>query len=313
MSHKVRHTTVVRGTFCYNRRVPAHAIEGFGQRVVRCALGKDEDVAVMTSEGLSAELETVWSADTVRPISVEHIVARLRPKQWDLLSCMEDYFAIRSIQERLTRLAVDALIHVAGNRPVQKYSREDARRLVKFLRCNGNKTATVRRRIQSLHAVLEFGFLEQDIKDRNPFSRLTIPNEKSDATKRLTFTDAQLQAIYGEALKREKDTTLVLPILGETGERLAEIVGLRWSDVDPENGSIWIRPHSKRRLKTRSSERIVPLVGSALAAIEQLHSLRHDSSNYVFPRWEREGHFVATHASNTLNKHLRGRVPNRTV
>ncbi len=82
--------------------------------MVRCALGKDEDVAVMTSEGLSAELEMVWSADTVRPISVEHVVARLRPKQWNLLNCMEDYLAIRSIQERPTRLAVDALI---GNPP----------------------------------------------------------------------------------------------------------------------------------------------------------------------------------------------------
>ena len=100
--------------------------------MVRCALGKDEDVAVMTSEGLSAELEMVWSADTVRPISVEHVVARLRPKQWNLLNCMEDYLAIRSIQERPTRLAVDALIHVAGNRPMQKYSREDARRLVRI-------------------------------------------------------------------------------------------------------------------------------------------------------------------------------------
>jgi integrase len=40
-----------------------------------------------------------------------------------------------------------------------------------------------------------------------------------------------------------------MPLLGETGCRLAEIVGLELSDIDMENELIQIRPNSIRRLK----------------------------------------------------------------
>jgi integrase len=40
-----------------------------------------------------------------------------------------------------------------------------------------------------------------------------------------------------------------MPLLGETGCRLAEIVGLELNDIDMENELIHIRPNSIRRLK----------------------------------------------------------------
>jgi integrase len=40
-----------------------------------------------------------------------------------------------------------------------------------------------------------------------------------------------------------------MPLLGETGCRLAEIVGLKLEDIDLENDLIHIRPNSARRLK----------------------------------------------------------------
>lgn len=76
MSHKARHTTVVRGTFYYNRRVPRHAVDGFGRKAVRCMIGKDEGVALAVSSALSAELETIWNTDHVKPIDLERLVER---------------------------------------------------------------------------------------------------------------------------------------------------------------------------------------------------------------------------------------------
>lgn len=118
-------------------------------------------------------------------------------------------------------------------------------------------------------------------------------------------------AVYNEAMASGRDTRLVLPILGETGARLAEIVGLRWSDVDLDSGTIRITPHPLRSLKTRNSEREVPLVGMAFEAMRTLHS-QDRGSDFVFPRWVRPDGIVATHASNTLNKHLSGRTPGLT-
>jgi len=52
-------------------------------------------------------------------------------------------------------------------------------------------------------------------------------------------------------------------LLGETGCRLAEIVGLRLEDIDLDNELLHIRPNSARRLKNKTSERVLPLVGYA--------------------------------------------------
>jgi len=49
---------------------------------------------------------------------------------------------------------------------------------------------------------------------------------------------------------------LLMPLLEETGCRLAEIVGLKLEDIDLENDMIHARPNSARRLKTRSSQRM---------------------------------------------------------
>ena len=94
-----------------------------------------------------------------------------------------------------------------------------------------------------------------------------------------------------------------MPLLGETGCRLAEIVGLKLEDIDPVNDLIHIRPNSARRLKTRSSQRILPLVGYAKLALEQ--ALKQADDTFLFPRYIRDEKCYATHASNALNKWLK--------
>ena len=94
-----------------------------------------------------------------------------------------------------------------------------------------------------------------------------------------------------------------MPLLGETGCRLAEIVGLKLEDIDLENDLIHIRANSARRLKTRSSQRTLPLVGYAKLAMVQ--TLNQADDTYLFPRYIRDGKCYATHASNALNKWLK--------
>jgi integrase len=94
-----------------------------------------------------------------------------------------------------------------------------------------------------------------------------------------------------------------MPLLGETGCRLAEIVGLKLEDIDLENDLIHIRANSARRLKTRSSQRTLPLVGYAKLAMVQ--TLNQADDTYLFPRYIRDGKCFSTHASNALNKWLK--------
>jgi integrase len=73
-----------------------------------------------------------------------------------------------------------------------------------------------------------------------------------------------------------------------TGARLAEICGLDAADVSHAViSSINIRPNAHRILKTKSSTRVVPLVGPALDAIKA--ACEDHRSGPLFPRYARPG------------------------
>ena len=200
-------------------------------------------------------------------------------------------------------MAVSAFISVAGDRDVSEYTREDAKLFVHHLKLKGNKTATIRRRVNSLSAILNYAYSELDLDKRNPFTKLFIQNEGADVFKRGTFTNDQLKWGYDKALTSGSQIKLLMPLLGETGCRLAEIVGLRLEDIDLDNEVIHIRPNSARRLKNRNSERVVPLVGYARLATEQ--ALTETDNEWLFPRYINSGDCYATHASNAVNKWLK--------
>ena len=102
-----------------------------------------------------------------------------------------------------------------------------------------------------------------------------------------------------------------MPILWETGCRIAEIIGLRRSDVFPDAISIKIIAHSARRLKTSGPERELPLVGYAQVAMQRL--LNSHDDDLLFPKYLRDGEILATHAGNTLNKWLKQQTSGKTA
>ena len=132
---------------------------------------------------------------------------------------------------------------------------------------------------------------------------MIIRNEGDDVAKRGTFTNEQLKMGYDKAVDSGSQIKLLMPLLGETGCRLAEIVGLELNDIEMEKNLIYIRPNSIRRLKTRKSERTLPLVGYARRAMEL--ALAKSDGKYLFPRYVRGGKCNADHASAALNKWLK--------
>ena len=97
-----------------------------------------------------------------------------------------------------------------------------------------------------------------------------------------------------------------------TGMRLSEAAGLHRDDIvlDGDIPHINVRPHPWRRLKTKGSERLVPLVGASLWAAKRLQ--QHDSS-YAFPRYCNGQACNANSASAALNKWLKPRASKDAV
>lgn len=85
----------------------------------------------------------------------------------------------------------------------------------------------------------------------------------------------------------------VLMVIADTGARISEVFGLLPNDIklNEEIPFIWIRPHEGYNLKTKSSERKIPLVGTSLLAFQTFRNgFEHTGNPDSF--------------SNTVNKML---------
>ena len=98
--------------------------------------------------------------------------------------------------------------------------------------------------------------------------------------------------------------------LADTGARLGEVVGLEKQDVDFEKRTIRIRPNNVRGLKTKSSDRTVPLSQRATEALQQLEVEASDTAR-MFPQYARERGSDA--ASATMMKRLRRKIADKKV
>ena len=302
MSH-IRYTIRRSGTYYYNRRVPSHAVPAYGSHI-RQALSSCPIEAEAYSTRLSNVLEASWATHkTTTPINISAVVNSFKPKSYLLSEMADEYLSLRKIDTAPPKLALDSFISLAGDRDVKSYTRDDAKLFVDVLLSQGNKTATIRRRINCIAAILNYAYAELDFDKRNPFSRLFIVGEGQDADKRGTFSLDQLKQGYEHALSSGSQVKLLMPLLGETGCRLAEIVGLELADIDMIEGVINIRPNSIRRLKTANSTRTLPLVGYAKQAM--ILALQHADDRYLYPRYLKDGICRATHASNALGKWLK--------
>ena len=302
MSH-IRYTIRRSGTFYYNRRVPSHAVSAFGSHI-RQALSSCPLEAEAYSTRLSNVLEASWAADqATTPINISAVVDSFKPKSHLLSEMADEYLSLRKIDTAPPKLALETFIRLAGDRDVVSYTRDDAKLFVDVLLKQGNKTATIRRRINCISAILNYAYAELDVDKRNPFSRLFIKGEGQDVHKRGTFTQHQLKQGYDNALSSGSQVKLLMPLLGETGCRLAEIVGLELNDIDMAEEVIHVRPNNIRRLKTANSTRTLPLVGYAKEAM--LLSLQHADDHCLYPRYLKDGTCRATHASNALGKWLK--------
>ncbi|KHA51989.1 DUF6538 domain-containing protein [Sulfitobacter geojensis] len=204
---------------------------------------------------------------------------------------------------------VSEFISKFSDLPIDQYSRETANEFVTHLRSKGNKTETIKRRINSIRPIFRTISREHALIDREIFQAIQIPSFGDDAKARLPYTLSELNMIQKECLAKDDDIKWIIALLSDSGIRLSEATGLMTEDVylDADVPYIAVRPNEARGLKTKGSNRNVPLVGASLWALER--ALPHSEYGYIFPRYidasKSSKVNKGTHASNTLAKWLR--------
>lgn len=165
----------------------------------------------------------------------------------------------------------DKLIAHCGDIPLESLARPQARSFVDQLLNTGLKTTSVRRALRSINAVLNMAFKELEIAKSQPFNALKITGEGSDSTHAEVPSVRELRELAAMLETKDSTTALIAGIMLETGPRIGEIAGLKVADVvlDAEVPYLRIAPNEWRDLKTKASEREVPLVGLSLKAAQK--------------------------------------------
>ena len=210
--------------------------------------------------------------------------------------------------EAAVRRSCGYLIDCCGMKQLKDYLRTDATKFRDYLFAKGLNGASVSRVFGTVRAVINLALSEFGLAIVNPFSNVYF-NQREGVKKRLPVKPDDIKKVQAECYKADDEIRWLVALVADTGIRLAEGAGLLRSDFINKDGilCVSIKPHPWRSLKTASSERVIPLVGSAKWAAERILAENTDSQ-FAFPKYNNGERTSANSASAALNKWLKGKI-----
>jgi len=288
---------------------------------------KSTKAAKIKAASLASQLEEDWltlrwrSRDTplrrfLRDQAAEARVASSAPLMREAGSI---YLSAKASTRPITfRTAVDRgiknLTELVGDKPIDTYTRTDANLLRDSFFERGLSKGSVSRMFSTIRAVINFTTRELGMSEISSFSSVYLgEDDESLKAKRPTFSTDTIRFIQSQCHTMNDEARWLIALISDTGMRLSEALGLTKTDVvlEEPHPHIILKEHPWRRLKTKASERLIPIVGETLWAAQQAH--RHSGTDFLFPRYCNERECKANSASAALNKWLRPKVPSGCV
>jgi len=200
------------------------------------------------------------------------------------------------------------LIDCCGMKDLHDYVRSDATKFRDYLFAKGLNGASVARIFGTVRAVINLALSEFGLAIVNPFSNVYFDHSVG-VKKRLPVKPEDITKVQAECYEADDEKRWLIALIADTGMRLAEGAGLLRSDFIEQDGILCvnIRPHPWRPLKTASSARVIPLVGSARWAAERILAQPY-SSEFAFPNYNDGKRTNANSASAALDKWLKTKV-----
>ena len=204
------------------------------------------------------------------------------------------------------------VIDLLGDRNIGDYSTADAGKFRSWLIERQLTVSSIRRVFGTIRSIINLGINEYGLSCSNGFSKIYLPSE-TKINPRKTIPISNIKNIQNVCRELDDDRRWLISLISDTGARLSEIAGLLVTDINVEADHPYLRiqPHPWRPLKTNSSERSIPLVGSALWAAQRIKD--NQESVFAFPRYSNEETCNANSASAAVNKWLKAYVPDGCV
>ena len=204
------------------------------------------------------------------------------------------------------------VIDLLGDRNIGDYSTADAGKFRSWLIERQLTVSSIRRVFGTIRSIINLSISEYGLSCGNGFSKIYLPAE-TQTNSRKAIPISSIRNIQSVCLELDDDLRWLIGLISDTGARLSEIAGLLVIDINVEADHPYLRiqPHPWRPLKTNSSERSIPLVGSALWAAQRIKD--NQESVFAFPRYSNEETCNANSASAAVNKWLKAYVPDGCV
>ena len=321
--YAANHVLLRDGVFYYVRRVPLDLAEHYSvKRLCFSLRTKSYKSAVHVSKSVSQRLEDYWlglrlqkidipALDLVKSDDVSYnscLLSEARALYLRLKAVGKDKVFIRTATRN-----TDYVIKLLGDRPIGSYSSSEAAQFRDWCLKQGMTVRTVKRVFASIRAIVNIAITEHGYDCSNAFSKTFFPEEEN-VSKRKPIPIEDIRTIQAKCIEMDDDMRWLIALISDTGMRLGEAVGLLKSDInlDCDIPHINLIPHPWRRLKTKGSQRCIPLVEASLWACERI--LEHNSDSiFAFARYTTKDNCNANSASAALNKWLKEQLTDNYV
>ena len=321
---EANHVLYRDGIFYYVRRVPYDLTSNYDvKRLCFSLKTKSASAATRASKSINQRLEDYWLGLRLQNMEIPAIqVVRsnnnLQDNTIKLSEACELYLRLKGVGKdkvfiRTAQRNTGYVTKLLGDRPISSYSSNEAARFRDWCIEQGMGIKTVKRVFASVRAIINLAISEEGFDCSNAFAKTYFPDD-DNAQIRQPISMEDIRKVQSLCRDNDDEMRWLIALISDTGMRLGEAAGLLKEDIKVNEPipHVDLKPHPGRGLKTKVSQRCIPLTGAALWATNRLLETNNDST-FAFPRYCSETGCKANSASGGLNKWLHQYVPENCV
>ena len=307
------------GIYYFVRRVPDDVKSYYSSDRISMSLRtKSNGVAIRATKSICQRLDDYWLGLRLQKMDIPaiHLVSSNEDSDDsspNITDALDLYLRLKGQGKdktfiRTANRNIEYIVKVLGNKSIRSYSSIDASKFRDWLMEQRMSLSTVKRVFSSVKAIINLTIQEHGLDINNPFSKTYMPEIEVKQYRESIPTET-IKHIQSLCRDYDDDLRWLETLLSDSGMRLGEGVGLHKSDINLncKIPHINLVPHPWRRLKTRSSQRLIPLINESLWACKRI--LEHnDDSLFAFPRYTSLKGCKANSASAALNKWLKEKL-----
>ena len=307
------------GIYYFVRRVPDDVKSYYSSDRISMSLRtKSNGMAIRATKSICQRLDDYWLGLRLQKMDIPaiHLVSSNEDSDDsspNITDALDLYLRLKGQGKdktfiRTANRNIEYIVKVLGNKSIRSYSSIDASKFRDWLMEQRMSLSTVKRVFSSVKAIINLTIQEHGLDINNPFSKTYMPEIEVKQYRESIPTET-IKHIQSLCRDYDDDLRWLVTLLSDSGMRLGEGVGLHKSDINLncKIPHINLVPHPWRRLKTRSSQRLIPLINESLWACKRI--LEHnDDSLFAFPRYTSLTGCKANSASAALNKWLKEKL-----